>query len=148
MWAWRFLCQITLTGSDRLRVQKGDHYGFQWWNYGVISMKQSNTHIGSYCEVERKMKMGDRMTMFKNRRTGNRDYALRLTYKPCGKMSICISVRLVRGSCDRIYILYCHPMGQNVDSYSFQHVRLHLYGIRTFLFRFTLKSLISHQYLS
>ena len=78
------LFQITLRGRRVLRVRRGDHFGFTWLRYGVISFDYHRGHY-RYAENPVKFNVGNRRGMHP-RRYGNRIYSIRLGYRRSGKI--------------------------------------------------------------
>jgi hypothetical protein len=71
---------IDLTTDQQLQVEVGDHYGFTWFDHGVVSY-DSVKDRGAYCEDKIKPNVGDKVKLHHQRHT-NRDYAIRMSYVP------------------------------------------------------------------
>ena len=72
--------QRVLSGENILRVQQGDHYGFSWYNKGVIKYAASETQ--NFCEFSSVYRVDDVVDLMGNRH-GDRDYSLLVHFTAC-----------------------------------------------------------------
>ena len=70
---------------QKLKVKAGDRFGFVWLRYGVVSFDYVKRK-GHYCENRMIARAGRNVRLVRNRYS-NRDYAIRVIYKPaCGEI--------------------------------------------------------------
>ena len=68
-------------------MKAGDHFGWVWLKYGVISFDYVRSK-GHYCENKVNPRVGNRLRLQKNRYS-NRDYSIRVNFRPaCSELSI------------------------------------------------------------